>query len=412
MIKLSTKHFLSRRLIKRWRRENEAQSLLRHLSTDLAKQKLQLRERLEIKRPRVALVKQDCNEDLYCCPSGLPAWETISSTLLRSGPVDLFTFFETSFILLCTEPDPECQIWYEKVDPLGWAPRQWFESFREHVPGRSHGQSLFAQSADQIDWSTFDVVISIDVSVPARITRQFPGVVWCYYVREIKAPSWQASLESPITGQDLFLSQRFSPLRDRRKPHVVDFPYHFQHVGVFHNLVPGASAGPDGIMRRGVFVEYHSAREATDEHIQALSEFGPVYAHRLTDEQHDPLNGERIPDRTMSGSALHALLTSRYHVKWSGRPTFGTAKVEAIAAGCLCISNQATDGTSFLHSSLSLVSCFEELITKLGGFDSNALLYQRELSLQRDRVDYLCCFRPANDLLDACDHIIAQRGHR
>ena len=379
------------------------------LPLELDRLRALLDERLDSSPRRIALVKQDCNEDLYCCPPGLPAWETISSTLLRSGPVDLFTFFDTSFFLLHTEPDPECNVWREKVDPLGWAPREWFENFREHVPGRDYGQSLYAQPADQINWSNFDLVISIDVPVPARITRQYPGVVWCYYVREIKAPSWQASLRAPITGQDLYLSQRFSPLLDHKENHVVDFPYHFQHVGVFHQLVPGAPAGPDEIVRTGVFVEYHSARQATDEQLRELSAFGPVYAHRSIDEQIDPLSGERIPDRTMAGPALKALLHSKYHVKWAGRPAFGTAKVEAISAGCVCLTDPTIDGTTFLHSQASLAHGFDELLQRLQSMELNHASYLRELRLQRQRVDYLCCYRPANDLLDACDRALKNR---
>ena len=375
----------------------------------LASQQNKLTKRLKQNKPRVALVKQDCNEDLYCCPQDLSAWETISSTLLRSGPVDLFTLFETSFLLLRTEQDSECNIWQEKVEPLGWAPREWFESFRDHVPGRDYGQSRFAQSAETIDWAAFDIVISIDVSVPARITCQFPTVVWCYYVREIKAPSWQASLRAPIKGQDLFLSQSFSPLREQRKSHVIAFPYHFQHVGVFHNLVPGSPDRPDAKIRTGVFIEYHSSHLATEEQLQALATFGSVYAHRAIDGQNESLSSDPTPDRSMSGRALHALLNSKYHIKWTGRPTFGTAKVEAIAAGCLAMTDAAIDASPFLHSSLSLVSSFDDLIEKLARLEANPLLFKRELTFQRSLIDYCCCFRPANDLLDACERILASR---
>lgn len=379
------------------------------LPRDLSRLRSLLDERLDASRKRIALVKQDCNEDLYCCPPGLHAWKTISSTLLRSGPVDLFTFFDTSFVLLRTEPDPECNIWREKVDPLGWATQEWFENFREHVPGRDYGQSQYAQSADQINWSDFDIVISIDVSVPARITRKYPGVVWCYYVREIKSPSWQESLRAPITGQDLFLSQLFAPLLDQKENHVVDFPYYFQHVGVFHQLVTGAPASPDEIVRTGVFVEYHSARQATDQQLRELSAFGPVYAHRSIDEQTDQLSGERIPDRTMAVPALKALLHSKYHVKWAGRPAFGTAKVEAISAGCVCLTDPAIDSTTFLHSQASLAHGFDGLLQQLKSMEQNHASYLRELRLQRQRVDYLCCYRPANDLLDACDRVLKNR---
>lgn len=385
------------------------QLLSSHLPSKLILSKQKFLNRISLRTLSVAIVKQDCNEDLYCSPPDATVWQTISSTLLRSGPVSFFSFFSTTFLLVKTESDPECNIWREKADPLGWASLQWFESFRDHIPGRDHGQSSLALSVEEIDWSKFDIIVSIDVSVPARITRQYPQVVWCYYVRELKAPSWTASLQAPIDGQDLFLSQYFNLIPDRRHPHVLSFPYHFHHVGVFHQLVPAVIQESTNQVRHGIFVEYHSAYNATDEQLSALSVFGPVYAHRSSDVRFDELTGDRIPDRTMAGPALEALLRSKYHVKWAGRSTFGTAKVEAIACGCLCLTDPAIDGTPFLHSPASLVSGFDNLLKRLELLESNHDMYYRELSLQRQRVDYLCCYRPANDLLDACERIIQKR---
>lgn len=360
--------------------------------------------------PRIALVKQDCNEDLYCCGPDATAFETITSTLLRSGPASLFTLFDTRFFIVRTEPDAECNIWKEKSDPLQWAPQAWFEAFREHVPGRDHGQSQFARSVDDIPWQEFDLVISIDVSVPARVTARFPQVVWAYYVRELKAPSWRASFAAPLPGQDLYLSQLFAPRKERHAPHVVDFPYHFHHCGVFHQLSGrGSTLNADDTRRRGVFVEYHTARTASRAELQALAEFGPVYACLATDDQFDAKSGERIPARSMSPEGLHALMTSKYHVKWGGRAIFGTAKIEAIAAGCVVLSDLARDGTPFLHSKATAITDFGSLLDALRKLELDTALYERERTRQRMLVDYLCYLRPANELLDAWQRVRRQK---
>jgi hypothetical protein len=369
-----------------------------------------LRTRLSARRPRVALVKQDCNEDLYCCEPGRPPLETLQSTLLRSGPAALFTLFDTSFYLLHTEPDPECSIWKEKSDPLQWCPVQWFESFREHVPGRDHGQASFARAAGDVDWSAFDLVVSVDVSVPERITRRFPQVAWAYYVREIKAPSWARSLQAPLPGQDIYLSQRYAPRLAKSAAHVVDFPYHFQYVGLYHELLGVAPPDPEGKERSGVFLEYHTARGATTEQLRQLEAFGPVYARSAADDVFDPVSGERIPARSMEPEALAALMRSKYHVKWGGRNVMGIAKVEAIAAGCLAISDPELDHSAFLLSKAACAAGFEGVLARLREFESSPALFRGELQRQRLRVDYLCCHRPANQLLDALD---AQRApHR
>lgn len=366
--------------------------------TNLAEQRL-AQHRIHGEWPRIALVKQDCNEDLYCCSSDACVADMLKSTLLRSGPISLFARHSARFLIVRTEPDAECNIWREKSEALKWAPATWFEGFREHVPGREHGQSKFARSVDEIDWSEFDLVISVDVSVPARVTVKYPNTVWAYYVRELKAPSWRSSFDRPIVGQDLFLSHLFTPRRSRRPPHVVDYPYHFHHCGVFHEIT--GATWPESGRRRGVFVEYHTARSASDEELASLSEFGPVYARRVEHDQFDAVSGERIPERSMSPEGLKALLSSKYHVKWGGRGVFGTAKVEAIAAGCLVLSDRDRDATPFLQTSLTATKGFQSLIGALRRLEADDALYQRERLRQQRLVNYLCYLRPANDLIDA-----------
>lgn len=354
--------------------------------------------------PRIALVKQDCNEDLYCCSPETAPLEMLRSTLLRSGPIGLFTTFDARFFIVKTEADPECSVWKEKSDPLQWAPQAWFEAFRDRVPGRDHGQSQFARGVDEIDWSEFDLVVSVDGAVPKRIADRHPGVVWAYYVREIKAPSWHSSFEQPLAGQDIYLDHCFDPRPPRRAGHVVHFPYHFQRSGIFHELANLAPLADDGGDRQGVFVEYHTARQADPEQLRQLQEFGPVYAKRVEDDRFDPDTGERIPQRSMDEEGFAALINSKYHVKWDGRAIYGTAKVEAIAAGCLALSDTGRDVSGFMQSKATRVSGFESLLAALRRLEASPSLYRRELRRQRALVDYLCYYRPANQLIAAWRH--------
>ena len=353
------------------------------------------------KLPRVALVKQDCNEDLYCCSPETGPLEMLRTTLLRSGPIGLFTTFDARFFIVKTEADPECSVWKEKSDPLQWAQLSWFEAFRDRVPGRDYGQSRFARGVDEIDWSEFDLVVSVDGAVPKRVADRHPGVVWAYYVREIKAPSWNSSFERPLAGQDLYLDHCFDPFPPRRAGHVVHFPYHFQRSGIFHELAGLPAPGENGEGRRGVFVEYHTARQADPEQLRQLQEFGPVYAKRIEDDRFDPDTGERIPQRSMDQEGFVALTNSKYHVKWDGRSIYGTAKVEAIAAGCLALSDAGRDASGFMQSEATRVSGFESLLGALRRLEASESLFRRELKRQRALVNYLCYYRPANQLIDA-----------
>jgi len=343
------------------------------------------------------LVKQDCNEDLYCCTPDTSPIEMLRTTLLRSGPIALFTRFDTRFHIVRTEPDPECQIWREKWDPLRWCPPEWFEAYRDHVPGRNHGQSHFAVSAAEIDWSCYDLVISVDVAIPERITRRHPETVFAYYVREIKAPSHASSFEAPIAGQDIFLSQSVNPWPRSGARHVVHFPYHYQYCGVFHEL-----AGLDFYQdRKGIFVDYHSAREMTEWQLRALERFGPVYAKRLEDDRVDPVDGRQVPHRSMEPDAFEALTEARYYVKWAGRSTLGTGKMEAIAAGCLALASPQGDGTRAFHSSLSAPEDFQALLASIERFENDTETRNGELVKQRRMMDHVGFHRPTAALIRA-----------
>ena len=358
--------------------------------------------------PRVALVKQDCNEDLYCCPPDRPALETLQSTLLRSGPAALLTRFNARFLLLKTEPDPECNIWKEKWDPLRWCPIEWFESFRDHVPGRDHGQSRYAQAADDIDWSQFDIVISSDVAIPARVTRKFPTVTFAYYVREMKAPSFTSSFAAPIVGQDLYLSQLVDLYPARTEAHVVHFPYHFQYFGIYHELLKMPMAAE----RQGIFVDYHTARAASNTELAALAEFGPVYAKTAADDVIDATTGDRIPLRSMEADGLRALTRSKYHVKWGGRVVYGTGKFEAIAAGCLTLSNPDLDRTGHFQSPILDARDFDSVLRCLRRLESDPSAYWAEVARQRQMMDFLSFHRPALALIDAWRLRLRQRQTR
>ena len=76
--------------------------------------------------PSVLVVKQDINEDLYCCPPEANHLELIKSTLLRTGPVALFTELNADFRIVETVDDPECQVWKERATILKWASLDFF----------------------------------------------------------------------------------------------------------------------------------------------------------------------------------------------------------------------------------------------------------------------------------------------
>ena len=347
-------------------------------------------------------------DDLYCCSRGSEASEVISSTILRTGPVALFSRFNSEFILLKTEQDDECNIWKEKWTANKWAPLEYFESFRDRIPGKDYGQSRFAVRAEDVDWNDFNIVISSDVSVPARITREYPSVAWCYYVREIKTPSYAISKEQPIRGQDLHLNHQFRPRRFlRRLPwHEVEFPYHLQYFACFNELF---DVPVNDETRRGVFLEHHSGASIERADLVPLERFGPLVSTAFDPPGVVIDNVARPIRRTIDPEYLPYLLGSKYFLKLGGRGTFGTAIVEAIAAGCLALAVTELTGIEFLFNRNTRVLGIADAVEKISRLENDVALYQRVLKRQRGMVNHLCFTRPSRELFRKAEQVTVRK---
>lgn len=351
--------------------------------------------------PRIAVVKQDINEDLYCCWHGSSAREIVESTLLRTGPVDLFLEWDAAFLIVETAQDEECNIWQERATHLKWDTLEFFRSYRDRIPGRDYGQRRFAVPVEDVDWGQFDIVVSVDNSVPARITRKYPATLWTYYVREIKAPAYAVSQRAPLAGQDRVLNHYFRPLPPALPSHVLEFPYHLHSVGCFSRLFE-CPAVPDD-QRRGVFVDHHTMVGLSEEARRGLQEFGPVSSPIHEGGREVVPTSERVARRTMDPDLRDALLTSRYYlVLPAQRRVFGTAAVEAIAAGCLVVGPPDALMNGFLlGGGMDGGDDGLTVVDRLRMLENDRTLRAARLRWQRACVNTLCCARPMADLLEA-----------
>jgi len=355
---------------------------------------------VESQRPRVAFVKQDVQDDLYCCPKTSTRADVIFSTLMRTGPVALFTRMGAEFLLVETEPDAECQAWAEKATDLHWYDLQALQQLRSSVPGRSHGQSAFAVRSDTVDWSQYDIVISLDTSIPARITRQYPNTLWCYYIREPKTRSYAASQTAPLPGQDRFLDQSFALRRTSSPRHVLKFPYYLQYFGCFHSLLERPTH--DGSQRATIFLEHHTPETMSPDQLRQLAELGPVDSTAKESVENDSFASPNQKCRRSSQQIVSALLESKYFVACPKRRNlWGNAVIEAVSAGALVIGDPEVHIHRDVFSPGTSCRSFNELIQTLHHFESNPAAYQRELLRQRRMIDHLCFWRPVHELLQA-----------
>lgn len=358
--------------------------------------------------PKVAFVKQDVNDDLYCCPENSSPVSIIRSTLGRPGPVALFTKFDADFYIVETEPDPECNIWKEKWTERRWCPIEYFEKFREKVPGRKYGQKVFAVKAKTVDWGKYDIVISNDISVPERITRNYPQVVWCYYIREVTTSSYKNSHMQPIRGQDISLNQRFRPVRLSPKvmPHEIEFPYHLHYSGCFQEM---CNFPFDDNNRSGIFLEHHTVADLDSTQLERLKSFGTVRSTAILPEGTVDRWEESQSRRTMDPEFMEDFMKSKYFVKCGGRAVWGTAMVEAIAMGCLVIGDPKVMPHGFIYDKYTTVSTFSDVIARISFLEKNEKIYQRVLMRQRRLVDYLCYIRPSLELFKNAQRVVAEK---
>lgn len=348
---------------------------------------------------RIAFVKQDIQDDLYCCSRKCGAADIVFSTLMRSGPVALFTRLGAECLVVETEADPECRAWMEKAVDLGWYNLQTLEELRDAVPGRDYGQSAFAVPCETVDWSEFDIVISLDVAVPARITCQFPETLWCYYIREPKTKSYIFSQKSPLPGQDVFLNQTFDSRRQERKGHSLNFPYYLQYYGCFHELLNAPL--DDSLLRKTVFLEHQTPEAFTADQLRQLECVGPLDSTSRTGPGDSFAHSNRKCQRKPA-EVIAALMKAKYFISSPNhRTVWANAVVEAVASGSLVIGNPHVHVHRDLFSPQTSVHSFDELSSRLQYFESNPSAYRAEVGRQRRIVDYLCYLRPVHDLLTA-----------
>lgn len=276
---------------------------------------------------RIALAKPDVHNDLYYRTSPALPRDIVYSSILRSGPVALFTALDADFVVVKTDDrDQGCRSWHQKVDHCKHHSHSYFQSFRGSVRryGKDFDHSQRSIDPASIDWSIYDLVIAIDLAVPYSARERHKGVVWAYYTSEPCMPIYADSLESPQFGYDLFLTLGLSwlPPKDRAA-HVIEFPYFLQYADCFEDL-DGAKR-PDFWSRSFISCERHTRTALTSGERKVLEPYGQI------DQSNGPL-----PD------LINMLRHSRFMIRLNAKPLWGNSLVEAMAVGTLVIASPET----------------------------------------------------------------------
>ena len=273
---------------------------------------------------RVALVKQTTYGDLYSKPSAESPLALVESSWLRTGPLGLFTEFESRFIIVRAEQDTECKIWEEKKVYWENNPVRRADDLR-----RENAQDAVSVRVDEVDWSQFDIVIAIENAVPSRITQLFPGVLWCTLLEHHKMSLYSSYLRRPPAGYDAFLNLRYGPNPRSlfRRRHVIDWPYNFTAPGALRGLLQSKTSKTPALEGElanrsfTVLLEDHQPESVAD-------------AFRIAGISFERGRKASLADYLATVGRVDALV-----FPCPSRPLGGLAMLDAASAGVLLVGN-------------------------------------------------------------------------
>lgn len=356
---------------------------------------------------RLALVKQATYGDLYATPIGYP--KPYMASLLRTGPMAFFAAFDADFICVEVDSARECQIYKQKVGDCGHRSVDYYEN---EVPrksvmldGREVVQGDIAVDSRTVDWSKYDLVVSVDISVPSDVVASYPGTLWCYYISEPCMAAYKVSKYTPICGYDVFLNQMFRPesessYHEDRADHVIEFPYCFLYPYIFHDLFGFERQDSLEKDRLDVTIPKYVAELLTSSHLHVLNEVANVTI----------LGGDLQ-------TYLRALCSGDIYLRLGNSAKFGNETTEAVCAGNLFLSSTRgwknrvfnipgtfVDGNEFSERQ------FESAIDHIRRYSDcrDDLLALR--ARQQEIAKELCYERPLRDLVSAYERKVTQRA--
>lgn len=344
------------------------------------------------KELKIAFVKQEVYQDLYVCSHvERNAAEILFSSQGRVGPIGLMAELGADFYILKEEPNRETQI-YRKVIPhlakhlhilktqtLDKIPGQEFKQ-----PGSKHCNGEFAISCYDVDWGNYDIVISVNVSIPTELVLKFPTTLFGYMIGEANMANGKVHF-----GYDVTLNQMARGIVSGKCGTIVDFPYTFVKGNTLYKLMEVALGRTS--KKTGVFMEINSTKERPvtkiPEHFHPLEEIGQevVLHHQLIRE-----NLTRIYD-------------AKYFVKMGGRKIRGNSVAEAISLGTLAIMNK----DEVIHKELIIDEChvktMDEVVALINRLEQDDAEYLRLLDKQQKILNKFFFDIPLQSLVECME---------
>ncbi|MEM7509518.1 MAG: hypothetical protein AAF388_01215 [Bacteroidota bacterium] len=345
------------------------------------------------KELRIALVKQDVLPDLYIAPVEATALEILHSTMMRVGPVGLFSDFHTDFHIVKESDSPECAIWKEIISTPGPDKPEDFRALKNtplnllkgqghKSPGTSDTHDRYAVSYDELDWGQYDIVISINIAVPRAHITKYPKVLWCYMAMEANM-----LMDKVHFGYDVCLNQEIRGYISKGMG-ILDFPYTFLGPKTLEELTQSYLNRPsknEGIYADSTVVKERPVKQVP--HFEPLTRTGhPILIHR-----------QLITEN------LEALYDAKYYLKIGGRGTRGNGLIEAVSSGTLVLMEPENVRYSQLLPKECWVDSIDEALQKIQFLEENPHIYEELLALQRRLLQHFVIDCPMRSLVNALE---------
>lgn len=323
---------------------------------------------------KIALVKQDVYQDLYVCRNRAPLDELLFSSEGRVGMFSLFSLYDADFYIVEEENTSECHMW-KKIIPhmakeyvkLKTETLDKLKGMSFHEPGSDKPNGYYAVKCDTIDWSQYDVVISINIAIPTKIVQKHPRTLWAYMIGEANFMQ-----DKVYFGYDVNLNQLITGTRDKVRGYI-DFPYTF--VGPFCLEKLMQSVLKRKSHNNGIYAEINTTKERPVKRVPHFEPIGKMTGHPI------------IVHQQLIRKNLEAIYDSKYYLKVGGRHTRGNGMIEAISLGTLCLLSPDDLICPQVLPPEAWVFSVDDATRKIKYLDSHPEEYDRLLKKERDLVD-------------------------
>ena len=183
---------------------------------------------------KIAFIKEACYQDLWIGDNHDSSLDLIRSTLMRTGPIGLLEVFKSDFYIVKSNNSiagqkirfcqiPKNQLSKEDYKLIETTKRRINSS---RLPLRCPND--FCIDSEEINWSKYDIVISLNFAVPISIRKKYPRILWLCMTGEGRFP-----VQSNFW--DYFISHNYpnTPVSSLK---TINMPYTFIPPGYISSL--------------------------------------------------------------------------------------------------------------------------------------------------------------------------------